>query len=332
MSFEIFFINFSFGKIKTELINGVEKKRLPDLPYWKNINKTQIQPAHKSRATRTGKISGITVLDFDDKNVYDKLIADHPELIDCYTVSSPNGYHIYFKYTDKLKTGVKCFKNFPNTDIRNDDAFIISPPTKYTKLNGEKAKYEFLGGDIYDIPDYFLEETNKVIIESDDEEEETEDDEVVTPAPVKNNKEKEIVFLLSLLSSQYYDNYDHWLRVAFIIFNETNDYKILDNFSKKSKTKYDPVNNLKIWNGFTSKKNNLKISSLKLYAKECNPQEYAKYYKLCFNFKSCNTSSIAEHFKSLYGDKFLYTNDTLYYFNGVYWKKDNKLNAHLSFF
>jgi len=141
-----------------------------------------------------------------------------------------------------------------------------------------------------------------------------------------------MIFLLSLLSSKYYDDYDHWLRVAFIIFNETNDYKILDNFSKKSKTKYNPVNNLKLWNGFTTKPNNLKISSLKLYAKECNPQEYAKYYKLCFNFKSCNTSSVAEHFKSLYGDKFLYTNETLYYFNGVYWKKDNKLNAHLSLF
>ena len=49
------------------------KQRKPyyHLPFWKNINKTQIQSAHKSRATRTGKISGITVLDFDDKNVYE---------------------------------------------------------------------------------------------------------------------------------------------------------------------------------------------------------------------------------------------------------------------
>ena len=310
MSFENFFIIFSFGKIKTELINGVEKKCLPDLPYWNKITKTQIQPAHKSRAIRTGKISGITVIDFDDKNVYDQLITEHPELIDCYTVSSPNGYHIYFKYTDKLKTGVNCFQNFPKTDIRNDNAFIIAPPTKYKTFFGEEAKYEFLGGDIKDVPAYFFEDelvdkTNKVIIESDDEEDEEEEEEVPTPAPAKvNSKVKEINFLLSLLSSKYYDDYDHWLRVAFIIFNETNDYKILDTFSKKSKTKYNPVNNLKLWNGFTTKPNNLKISSLKLYAKECNPQEYAKYYKLCFNFKSCNTSSVAEHFKSLYGDKF----------------------------
>jgi P4 family phage/plasmid primase-like protien len=341
MSFENNFISFSFGKIQTEMINGVEKKRLPDLPYWKSITETQIKPAHKSRAIRTGKISGITVIDFDDKKVYKKLLKEHPELKECYTVKSPNGYHIYFKYTDKLKTGVNCFKKFPNTDIRNDDAFIISPPTRYTKLDGENVKYKHLhlyyegeNGDILDVPDYFFEdeivnEPGKVVIESDDE----ENDKVITPEPAKiSSKDKEINFLLSLLSSQYYDNYDHWLRVAFIIFNETNDYKILDNFSKKSKTKYNPVNNLKIWNGFTTKKDNLKIASLKMYAKECNAQEYAKYYKLCFNFKSCNTSSIAEHFKSLYSDKFLYTNETLYYFNGVYWKKDNKLNAHLSLF
>ena len=86
MSFENNFISFSFGKIQTELINGVEKKRLPDLPYWKSISETQIKPAHKSRATRTGKISGITVIDFDDKKVYKKLLEEHPDLNECYTV------------------------------------------------------------------------------------------------------------------------------------------------------------------------------------------------------------------------------------------------------
>jgi hypothetical protein len=35
MSFENIFINFSFGKIKTDLINGVEKKRLPDFHIGK---------------------------------------------------------------------------------------------------------------------------------------------------------------------------------------------------------------------------------------------------------------------------------------------------------
>ena len=208
MSFENNFINFSFGLIKTEFINGVEKKHLSNLPHWKQIDRNYgyngLNDELKSKATRTGKISGITVIDFDDRNVYDKLISEHPELIDNYTVSTPKGYHIYFKYTDKLKTGVKCFKNFPDTDIRNDDAFVIAPPTKYKKLSGQTVKYELLGGDIYDIPDYFLEDelVNKaskkfdVIIDSEDEDTDDEEDEKVVPVPVKTNssKEKEIIF------------------------------------------------------------------------------------------------------------------------------------------
>ena len=137
--------------------------------------------------------------------------------------------------------------------------------------------------------------------------------------------------MLSCLSPCYCDNYDKWIKVAIIIFNEVNDYELLDAFSQRSK-KYNAVNNLKIWNSFKTSCNQLRIASLKMYAKESNPEKYAKYYKLNFNFKSCNTSSVAEHFKSLYDDKFLYTNDTLYYFNGVYWSKDNKLNAHLNLF
>ena len=83
MSFENNFINFSFGLIKTELINGVEKKHLSNLPHWKQIDRNYgyngLNDELKSKATRTGKISGITVIDFDDRNVYDKLISEHPE-------------------------------------------------------------------------------------------------------------------------------------------------------------------------------------------------------------------------------------------------------------
>ena len=87
MSFENNFISFSFGRIKEYLRDGGKKtKLLPDLPYWKSITETQIKPAHKSRAIRTGEISGITVIDFDDEKVYEKLLEEHPELKECYTV------------------------------------------------------------------------------------------------------------------------------------------------------------------------------------------------------------------------------------------------------
>ena len=330
------FIEFSFPKISTSIVNGVEKKSLDRMPPWASFKKSYITPKDKCRAIITGKKSNITVLDFDDIEEYNRVIVQYPELKNHYTVKSPNGYHIYFLYNPALKTGVDCFKSYNKIDIRNDDAIIIAPPTTYKLLNKSMVEYEFLGGHILSIPEALLNDVGdkpEIKDEDDEEEEEEDDDNNIIPKPEDQQqpKLKEVYFLLSCLSPCYCDNYHKWLKVAIIIFNEVNDYELLDAFSQRSK-KYNAVNNLKIWNSFKSSCNQLRIASLKMYAKESNPEKYAKYYKLNFNFKSCNTSTVAEHFKSLYDDKFLYTNDTLYYFNGVYWSKDNKLNAHLNLF
>ena len=331
------FIEFSFPKITTTIINGIEKKSLNKMPpKWSSFNKSYITPKDPSRAILTGKKSNITVLDFDDVEEYNNIIVQHPELKNNYTVKSPNGYHIYFLYNAALKTGVDCFKSYNKIDIRNDDAIIIAPPTTYKLLDKSSVEYKFLGGELLDIPEYIINDIGDKPNEKDDEEEEEEEeeegDENIINQPIElKPKVKEIFFLLSCLSMSYCDNYHKWIKIAIIIFNETNDYNLLDAFSKRSK-RYNAVNNLKIWNGLKTCCNQLRMPSLKMYAKESDPEKYAKYYKLNFNFKSCNTSSVAEHFKSLYDDKFLYTNDTLYYFNGVYWSKDNKLNAHLNLF
>ena len=90
------FMQFSFPKIFTEIINGVEKKQLKGMPSWKQFQKSYISAKDKARAIITGKKSNITVLDFDDIEEYNKVIVQYPELKDHYTVKSPNGYHIYF--------------------------------------------------------------------------------------------------------------------------------------------------------------------------------------------------------------------------------------------
>jgi tetrahydrodipicolinate N-succinyltransferase len=120
--------------------------------------------------------------------------------------------------------------------------------------------------------------------EEDDDDDETDDDDeeetniIIKPEDQQQPKLKEVYFLLSCLSPCYCDNYDKWLKVAIIIFNEVNDYELLDAFSQRSK-RYNAVNNLKIWNSFKSSCNQLRIASLKMYAKESNPEKYAKYYK-----------------------------------------------------
>jgi hypothetical protein len=147
------FIEFSFPKISTSIVNGVEKKSLDRMPPWASFKKSYITPKDKCRAIITGKKSNITVLDFDDIEEYNRVIVQYPELKNHYTVKSPNGYHIYFLYNPTLKTGVDCFKSYNKIDIRNDDAIIIAPPTTYKLLNKSMVEYEFLGGHILYIPE-----------------------------------------------------------------------------------------------------------------------------------------------------------------------------------
>ena len=136
------FIEFSFPKITTQIVNGVEKKELKGIPpKWTLFTKSYNTATHKARAIITGKKSNITVLDFDDIEEYDRVIVQYPELKNNYTVKSPNGYHIYFLYTPALKTGVDCFKSYNKIDIRNDDAIIIAPPTTYKLLNKSMVQY-----------------------------------------------------------------------------------------------------------------------------------------------------------------------------------------------
>ena len=96
------FIEFSFPKISTSIVNGVEKKSLDRMPPWASFKKSYITPKDKCRAIITGKKSNITVLDFDDIEEYNRVIVQYPELKNHYTVKSPNGYHIYFLYNLSL--------------------------------------------------------------------------------------------------------------------------------------------------------------------------------------------------------------------------------------
>ena len=74
------FISFSFTRIDTYMnSSNVEKKKAIGYPQkWQAITKTQIDLKHKAYAVITGKISNITVFDFDNLISYDKMISEHP--------------------------------------------------------------------------------------------------------------------------------------------------------------------------------------------------------------------------------------------------------------
>ena len=71
------FIGFSFYGIKTEVRSGKKLRKIPiHLPQdWVSIEKSTINKEHKAFAVRTGRISGITVLDFDNMESYAVVIG-----------------------------------------------------------------------------------------------------------------------------------------------------------------------------------------------------------------------------------------------------------------
>ena len=141
-----------------------------------------------------------------------------------------------------------------------------------------------------------------------------------------NEQTEKIKKLLSCLNSSRF-NYEYWLNIGFIIYNETNNINIWKNWSKNYK-KYDEdeVNNK--WLSMKDNTNNkLGIGTLKMYAKEDNEILYNELFKSKNKFKLFDeiltTRAIGNHFKSLYGDKFVYQNGKLYYYNNVYWSVED---------
>lgn len=79
----------------------------------------------------TGKISGITVIDIDNKNGTEhaeEMLKKFPET---YTVRTPSGgYHLYYQYVEGFTVSANAYPQFPNVDIRGDQGFVVAPPSK----------------------------------------------------------------------------------------------------------------------------------------------------------------------------------------------------------
>ena len=236
------FVYFSRpDQIKTYLSKeGKETKKLPfekDFS-WKVIDKDNYKnytdETHNSFFIRTGELSDITVVDIDKEDIYDDLVNKYEELENCMTVKTKKGYHIYFKY-NKLLPNTSNINKLENIDIRNDGGIIIAPPTKYKLLNGEIAKYKCIGGELHEIPSEFL----KYLLPKKAEAKQTKNK--------KPTNKDEIIELIYLLNVERSENYDDWIKVGIILYNELEEEgrDLFHDFSEWCEKKYDKMNVIK---------------------------------------------------------------------------------------
>ena len=155
------FVCFTFSGISTFMNSkGEEKKKPMGMPKHAEINKDNFleycNSNHKAAAIITGKMSNITVIDFDDKECYETMATKYPDLKKYRTIKTNKGYHIYCKYDPNIISTTDALSTYPKVDIRNDGGIIFCSPTQYKLQDGSIVKYEDIGGEILPIPEIIM--------------------------------------------------------------------------------------------------------------------------------------------------------------------------------
>src|SRR5689334_8784146 len=118
--------------VELNYVNG--KKIIKPMPKWKTIT-TDVTSNRDNVAIRTGKINDIICIDLDKPKdgeldgirYFENNVGKIEEFNTLVTKSIGGGYHIYYKYINKLKSTVKLvnINNVISIDIRNDDAIAF---------------------------------------------------------------------------------------------------------------------------------------------------------------------------------------------------------------
>ena len=151
------FCIFSFPRIDTAIVDGVEKKKPRFNVQWHGINKENhlqnINFNDTGFAFVAGKLSGVTVIDFNERSEYNRFIKNHPEMKKYRTVKTNKGAHIYCKYEPNIQTRTDALVDYRKVDIRNNLSLAFCPPCEYY-FGGKKVKYTDLGGRINAFPKF----------------------------------------------------------------------------------------------------------------------------------------------------------------------------------
>jgi hypothetical protein len=279
------FVCFTFSGIQTFINSkGEEKKKPMGMPKHAEINKDNFLEYcnfnHKAAAIITGKMSNITVIDFDDKDCYETMAAKYPDLKKYRTIKTNKGYHIYCKYNPDIISTTDALSTYPKVDIRNDGGIIFCSPTQYKLQDGSTAKYEDIGGEILPIPQIIMEDIKSdKFINKIQEIQETPKIEkpkkIIIDSPKKENED--LAYIANAIENGHLDfkaltdSYDDWRDVGFI-FKHTSDSKksleLFHKFSAINESKYDKYYTDAFWKTIKQCAKPLTIGTLKKWIRE----------------------------------------------------------------
>ena len=298
-------VSFAFPKIDTYINDKGEVKKKPiNMPSWKVINKDNClnHSIGSAYAVITGEQSNLTIVDFDVKDDYYRLMEIHPELKEYKTIQTNKGFHIWFKYDADFKTTTNGFSDYEGVDIRNEGGVVFCAPTTYKMPNGDIVKYVDLGGK-FELPPSYLKTYLKSRLQPLGNKESNKSNTNVSinqkvPEPVHNVVKNEIIdklLYLGLLDGKAFGSWDDWRNVG-LCMRWITSFEHFDTFSKINKEKYDKKETIELWNSIHEKYEAMNLGTLYHYAKEYNKDKYNLYfnYFITLNKMTKGALTIAE--------------------------------------
>jgi len=244
---------------------------------WRTINKENClkYSVGGAYAVVTGEQSNLTIVDFDVKDEYYKLMEQHPELKEYKTIQTNKGFHIWFKYDPDFKTTTDAFSDYKGVDIRNDAGIVFCPPTTYKMPNGDIVKYVDLGGK-FELPPNYLKTYLKVRGQKNDVMKQNVSVKEIVHNVVKNEIIDKLLYL-GLLDGKAFGSWDDWRNVG-LCMRWITTLEHFDEFSKINKEKYDKNETINLWNNIHEKYEAMNIGTLYHYAKDYNTDKYNLYF------------------------------------------------------
>jgi len=332
-------VSFAFPKIDTYINDKGEVKKKPiNMPSWKVINKDNClnHSIGSAYAVITGEQSNLTIVDFDVKDDYYRLMEIHPELKEYKTIQTNKGFHIWFKYDADFKTTTNGFSDYEGVDIRNEGGVVFCAPTTYKMPNGDIVKYVDLGGK-FELPPSYLKTYLKSRLQPLGNKESNKSNTNVSinqkvPEPVHNVVKNEIIdklLYLGLLDGKAFGSWDDWRNVG-LCMRWITSFEHFDTFSKINKEKYDKKETIELWNSIHEKYEAMNLGTLYHYAKEYNKDKYNLYFnyfiplnkmtKGALTIAECICPKLERHLKWSNEKWFMFYKKTTYG-----WKRKNPL-------
>lgn len=239
-----------------------KEPRKGTMPNYRNVTlKTTLNRDCNSVIIPLGERYDLIGIDIDNKNdtvdKYDEISIQNDKELTLTFETMNNGIHEYYRLTDEQKNELREFCSLDSgksqigifgldIDVKYNNQFFFGP--SYIKVDKEyqhKIKYNI---EPIILPDFIFEQIIKcnkkrskkpvkkaIAIKEDNKNVKENANEEIEQY---NENDKRLELYLNCLDVRRFEDYDDWIKIGFIIFNEKGSCKLYDRVSRKAKN-YD---------------------------------------------------------------------------------------------